>query len=285
MSRRDRPAVGAPRPGPTGLPPGLRMGDGVFETVRTYGGEPFELRRHLARLGRGARALGLPLDLPIAKLERAGRAALAERRAEGSSGEWVLRIFAYASGEGASLALDVTPLVGSPGAVPGRSRVVGVSSYPHPGPYLVPPGAKAPVKWIARGPLAHALREATRRGWDEALLADSKGRFVEGTRSNLLALIDGRLVSPGGESFALPGVTRARALREARRAGIEIAERPIEAAELGSATELFLASTLLGIVAVDRVVGRWRRPPGTGETILPVLRRALPDSENPRARR
>ncbi len=292
MARRVPPTVvvrssgrgGAPA-GPSGLPPGLRMGDGVFETIRTYGGEPFELRRHLARLRHGARAIGLPLADPIARLERAVRATLAERRAARPAGEWVLRVLAYAADAGTGFVVEASPLGGRAATPSRRPRRVGVSSYPHPGPYLVPPGARAPVKWIARGPLAHALREAKRHGWEEALLADPEGRFVEGTRSNLLARIEGRLVSPGGESFALPGVTRARALREARRAGIEIEERPIEAAELTRATELFLASTLLGIAPVDRVVGRWTRPQGTRNSILPVLQRALPIPQSPRDRR
>ncbi|CAM5729274.1 4-amino-4-deoxychorismate lyase [Streptomyces badius] len=38
---------------------GLTVGDGVFETVRTSEGRPFALTRHLDRLTRSARGLGL----------------------------------------------------------------------------------------------------------------------------------------------------------------------------------------------------------------------------------
>ena len=41
---------------------GLVVGDGVFETLRVYGGVPFAWTRHLARLR--ASADGLGLDLP-----------------------------------------------------------------------------------------------------------------------------------------------------------------------------------------------------------------------------
>ena len=38
---------------------GLLVGDGVFETMRVYGGVPFAWRRHLDRLVRSASGLGL----------------------------------------------------------------------------------------------------------------------------------------------------------------------------------------------------------------------------------
>lgn len=39
---------------------GLTVGDGVFETLKAVDGKPFALTRHLDRLTRSARGLGLP---------------------------------------------------------------------------------------------------------------------------------------------------------------------------------------------------------------------------------
>src|SRR5687768_7340551 len=39
---------------------GFTVGDGVFEAVKVVDGRPFALSRHLERLGRSARGLGLP---------------------------------------------------------------------------------------------------------------------------------------------------------------------------------------------------------------------------------
>ncbi|MYS74851.1 4-amino-4-deoxychorismate lyase, partial [Streptomyces sp. SID5926] len=39
---------------------GLTVGDGIFETVKAVDGRPFALTRHLDRLTRSARGLGLP---------------------------------------------------------------------------------------------------------------------------------------------------------------------------------------------------------------------------------
>src|SRR5689334_8032918 len=38
---------------------GVLYGDGLFETLRTYGGAPFRLEQHLARLEAGAAVLGI----------------------------------------------------------------------------------------------------------------------------------------------------------------------------------------------------------------------------------
>ncbi|MGH9151517.1 MAG: aminotransferase class IV, partial [Acidimicrobiales bacterium] len=38
---------------------GLTVGDGVFETIKTYGGRPFAVRRHLDRLASSAAGMGL----------------------------------------------------------------------------------------------------------------------------------------------------------------------------------------------------------------------------------
>src|SRR5207249_132923 len=50
---------------------GLLHGDGVYDTWRTYGGEPFLIAAHVRRLAAAARALALPGP---------GSAALWERR-------------------------------------------------------------------------------------------------------------------------------------------------------------------------------------------------------------
>jgi len=166
----------------------------------------------------------------------------------------------YASVSGAETAVEVEPLAPSFRPPGGRRIVTGISSYSHPGPYLVPAGGTGPVKWLARGPLAHTLREARGRGWEEAILEDARGRAVEGTRSNLLVVNAGRLIAPGPESYALPGVTRGVVLEQARKLGVPVEERTPTRSELRTASEVMLTSSLLEIASVGRVQGRWRSP-------------------------
>ncbi len=234
------------------LPSGLRQGDGVFETIRTYGGVPFRFTDHLERLLQGARHLDLPALPSLEMLREAGESRLAACRAGSESPEWVLRpcLFSEDGRTGIVVLADPWP---SPGPFSGETSVItGLSPYPHPGAYLRPPGASAPVKWLARGPLAHALRAARMCGWDEALLRNGTGDIVEGTRSNLFVVKGGRLIAPGPASGALPGITRGIVVELALARGYDVEDRPPAPSELEGAPEAFLTSTLLGVAPITR---------------------------------
>src|SRR5882724_4961367 len=44
---------------------GFLYGDSVFETIRTYGGKPFALAEHLARLARSAERVFIPMPVSL----------------------------------------------------------------------------------------------------------------------------------------------------------------------------------------------------------------------------
>jgi branched-chain amino acid aminotransferase len=240
------------------VPRGIRLGDGVFETIRTYRGRPFGLEPHLRRLVRGARSIGLTRIPSIERLRHEVLVELAGLTRRRPGAEWVVRPMVYAAEHSSRWTVAIEPYHPARPRGAGRDRV-GISRYPHPGAYLAPSGEGSPVKWLARGPLAHALRDAVRRGWTEALLCDSEGRVVEGTRSNIFVLADGGLYAPGPASRALAGITRGIVLTEARRRGLKAWDRPIDPSMMRRATEVFLTSTLLGVQPVRRIEG-WALP-------------------------
>jgi branched-subunit amino acid aminotransferase/4-amino-4-deoxychorismate lyase len=49
---------------------GFLFGEGVYEVVRTYNGEPFLLDRHMARLKTSAQMIALPVPLDDQGLDR-----------------------------------------------------------------------------------------------------------------------------------------------------------------------------------------------------------------------
>ena len=61
------------------LDPGL-LGQGVYESIRTYDGVPFGLDEHLERLADGAAALAIACPVDGARARGAGGGAAARRR-------------------------------------------------------------------------------------------------------------------------------------------------------------------------------------------------------------
>lgn len=116
----------------------------------------------------------------------------------------------------------------------------------------IPPESIDPtVKNYHWGDFTQALFEAEDRGANTAVLLDLDGLVTEGPGFNVFAVRDGKVVTP--ERGTLLGITRRSVLELCEELGIPVDVRPMTAAELRSADEVFLASTAGGIMPVSRV--------------------------------
>src|SRR5262249_41434899 len=191
---------------------GFLYGDGVFETIRTYGGEPFALDEHIARLARSADKVGIvmPIEAPALSLE-VRRAVRAARNAEGSARIILTR------GEG--------PLGLDPALALSPLRVILVEPLIPLPVALYRDGAKVSLVQTSRAADAApgakvsnylgsmlALKQAKAVGAHEALIVGVEGAIVEGATSNLFGVRGGALVTPPEEAGILAGSTRARVL-------------------------------------------------------------------------
>ncbi|WP_329212881.1 aminodeoxychorismate lyase [Streptomyces sp. NBC_00683] len=224
---------------------GLTVGDGVFETVRVAQGRPFALTRHLDRLTRSARGLGLSDPDPDEVRHAAEAVIAANPMALGR-----LRI-TYTGG--------LSPL-GSDRGDAGPSLVVALgetSRRPDSTAVITVPwtrnerSAVAGLKTTSYAENVVALARAHEQGASEALFPNTVGQLCEGTGSNVFVVLDGRIHTPPLTSGCLAGITRALAVEWT---GAQETELPLDI--LGSAEEVFLTSTLRDIQAVHRVDGR-----------------------------
>jgi D-alanine transaminase len=115
--------------------------------------------------------------------------------------------------------------------------------------------ARCDVKSVSLLANVLAQQQAREEGAFEALLVRD-GMVVEGTHANLLALIDGALVTYPESNYLLCGVTRNLVLARARDAGIDVREAPIPLAELYRADEVILTGTTSEVMPVVQVDGR-----------------------------
>lgn len=231
------------------LDPTFEHGLGLFETFRTWHGRPATLDRHLERLRRSARALGLPLD--PANLPDAGTVAeLLE--AEHIEGDTALRL--TLSG-GSAIWMRTRPLH-PPMREGGAAVVLDRGSIAFGDPLA---RHKTLNYWSKR----LAWERAQAEGADEAILATPDGRIWEGSRTNLFLIRDGVLQTPGLDGPVLPGVMRALVLDLAGRLGIEAREADVTARDLDAADEAFLTNAVRGVVPVGRWAYRRPDPPGS----------------------
>ncbi|MEU2437783.1 aminodeoxychorismate lyase [Streptomyces rubradiris] len=224
---------------------GLTVGDGVFETVKTVHGRPFALTRHLDRLTRSARVLGLP-DPDHDEIRRACTA--------------VLEANPVPLGR-----LRIT-CTGGPGPLgPGRGEhgptlvvaVAGTTRRPDSTAAVTVPwtrnerGALAGVKSTSYAENLVALDRARRLGASEALFGNTAGLLCEGTATNVFVVLDGEIHTPPVASGCLPGITRALVIEWT---GARETDLPLDV--LDRADEVFLTSSLRDVQALHRVDGR-----------------------------
>jgi branched-subunit amino acid aminotransferase/4-amino-4-deoxychorismate lyase len=169
-------------------------GRGCYTSVRIRAGAPTFAPRHVQRLERDARALGLPAVDP-ALLTR----ALAElARAAFGGGDGVVRLQLSRDGDGALHVVGTARDLGDP---PRSWRAV-TAPFAHPGA-IVAGGPKLTHRLLQAlaADAAHAARA------DEALLFDASGWLVEGARTNVVALAaDGALCTPPAARGAVAGI-------------------------------------------------------------------------------
>jgi branched-chain amino acid aminotransferase len=230
---------------------GLLTGDGVFETLRVYGGMPFAWTRHLRRLARSADGLDLALP-PSETLRRAADDVLAANRLE----EARLRITVtggpapLGSDRGAGARPTVVVAAGTLADRPRATAVATVGWSRNEG------GALAGLKTTSYGENVRALAYAAARGAGEAVLPNTRGNLCEGTGTNVFLVRDGRLITPPESSGCLLGVTRGLILELAAGLGCEVSEVDVPLSALATADEAFLTSSTREIQPISAVDGR-----------------------------
>jgi branched-chain amino acid aminotransferase len=101
-----------------------------------------------------------------------------------------------------------------------------------------------------------AARDATARGFDEAILLDLNGNLAEGAVENIFLVRGGRLLTNDEGSSILLGITRDSVIEIAGDLGIPVEIRTLTLADLFTADEAFLTGTAIEIAPIREVDGR-----------------------------
>lgn len=230
---------------------GLQYGDGLFETIAVVAGEPLLWERHLDRLARGATRLDIAMPSPILWRTEAERLCRMVPRG-------VLKLILTRGPAGRGYA--------PPDSAGAPTRILCRLPWPqYPATYaqqgvavrfcetrLARNARLAGIKHLNR--LEQVLARAELSGaFAEGLMTDESSQVIEGTMTNLFAVIDGVLRTPDLSGCGIEGVMRAVVLERAHEFGIPVTVAPLARAELRRASEVFLTNSLIGLWPVRRV--------------------------------
>jgi branched-chain amino acid aminotransferase len=248
---------------------GLHYGSGVFEGIRAYetpkGTAVFRLTDHLARLHNSAKLLYMELPYSVEEL----RAAAMELLGVNGLPEAYLRPIAFYG-------------YGELGVGPGQNPVdVAIMSWPW-GVYLgeeaLEKGVRAKVSsWKRVGPntIPHvskatgiylnsmlAVIEATKAGYEEAILLTEEGYVADGSGENIFVIKDGEIFTPDLSASILPGITRDTVIQIAQDLGHPVVEKTLIRSDLYLADEMFMCGTAAEVTPVRSVDDRDVGAPG-----------------------
>jgi aminodeoxychorismate lyase len=231
-------------------------GDGLFETIRVFNGQPFRWEQHMERLRQGANFLKIKIPITRAHL----LASATKLIAKNGRPDCLLR-------------LTLSRGVGAPGYSPKHAKnpVLVISLRP-----ALKVDPKKPLQWKllsssfrlpANDPLAHfktcnklpnvlARAEADAAGADEALLSNTDGFIVEGASSNLFWVRGSAIYTSPLAAGILPGVTRSVVFELASQLKISMREINIRRKNLAQADGIFLSLSSWGIVEGKSLGGK-----------------------------
>jgi len=226
---------------------GLTLGDGLFETMLWTGEEIRFFDDHMARMGHGARELGLSLPMNAVSIEQ-GLTALAKASDK----------------RPAALRLMVTRGPGPRGLrVPNISKPNMLATVTQLTPTFEPVSVRVVDVWRASGAPSSrfktlsyvdnvvALSRAQALGVDDGLMRGPEESVACATSANLLIQKDGVWFTPPVTDGALPGIIRGRLLR----AGL-VKEARVSLYDLAICQAACLTNAISGVRPIHMIDGR-----------------------------
>lgn len=227
---------------------GFLLSDGLFETMRAYGGKIFCLREHWERLESSAATLGIPLPITFEALKQATHELLEAQDLLDKD---------------ASLRLTLTCGTGPRGLLPPNPptpTLMITASLLNPKPFhSINAVVVTSTKRNEYSPLSKikslnyldniiARKEAVDKGADEGILLNTKDIVAEATAANVFIVTDrDEILTPRIEDGILPGITRKTVLEICKQLALPIVEKSIKLETLLSAKEIFLTNSIIEI--------------------------------------
>ncbi len=235
---------------------GFNRGLAIFELVRVYGGVPFRLDDHLARLQGGAAALGLTLPVSLSDL-----AGIVERLCAANEFPHSALKFYFTAGESRAALSglggdhDFAPhlMIFEDMVRPAHSEApYGLDAYRRGQRLKIVPCERALPSIKSTGYMQGFIAlQAAGSEWDDILFTHRDGYITEVTRANFFCVVDGVLCTP--DKDMLHGITRKVILEIAADLNLQVTQRSLFPADLMRASEAFTTGSIAELMPVRQI--------------------------------
>lgn len=229
-----------------------QRGDGVFESIGVVDGHAQEVGPHLERLAHSARLC----DLPAPHLGQ-WRAAIHRVAAEAGAGENVIKLIVSRGVEHGPAPTAWVTLAAAPDNARPRTEGVRIATLDR--GYALDVPARAPWLLLGAKTLSYAvnmaaIREARRRGADDAVFVTTDGFVLEAPTATVVLRFGDRFVTPAPNAGILHGTTQQSLFAHLEARGFDTAYETVPVSDLTRADAAWLLSSVrlaAPVAAVD----------------------------------
>ena len=220
-----------------------QRGDGIFESIGVVDGHAQEVGPHLDRLAHSAALC----DLPVPHREQWRQAVEVAAAHCPRHGEAVIKLILSRGVEhGPTPTAWVTAADAADNSAV-RERGIRVVTLDR--GYGIDTPARAPWLLLGAKTLSYAvnmaaIREARRRGADDAIFVTSDGFVLEAPTASLILRVDGRFITPAPNGGILHGTTQLSLFEHLAAQGLETAYETIPVTALSQADAAWLLSSV-----------------------------------------
>ena len=228
------------------LAPGVVKGKGVFETMRAYQGQIFALEKHLARIRRGLKCLGIKSSYS----QKSIKEYLARLLQVNDLKDGRVRLSVWQEKRIVRIAIVCVAAPSLSAKIYRRGFKTMMAKVRRPKTIF------SQIKSLDYACFRQAFIEARQHNCDEAILLNHRNEIVEGSRSNLFFVKDHVIYTPALCSGCLKGITRQWIIQRAKSMSILCRQVKVKLDQLFSADEAFLTNSLMGVVPLTEVNGK-----------------------------
>lgn len=235
-----------------------QRGDGIFETIGVVDGHPQEVQAHLERLAHSAKLC----DLPAPNLAQ-WRAAVDRAAAECPAGESAIKLILSRGVERAATGLEgpTAWVTASPAPDMTAARTQGIKVVTL--DRGLDSGAASRAPWLLLGAktLSYAvnmaaLREAHRRGAQDAIFVTTDGYVLEAPTASVILRRGDAFITPEPSGGILHGTTQLSVFDWLERNGHPTGYEHVPTAALGTADAMWLVSSVRLAAPVTHLDGK-----------------------------